>query len=215
MLELIRNFSDTEIKIAIENAKDGLDTYNNIMEQFPNTIVSEDPSFQKTYKNFYKMQRFCSNEFTDVYFSFLEKHKNSNSKPTFIDALKYLYDTGKRRKDGKLVYEFSFVSKLLATLDPNLPVWDQNVLSKFGKKNPAIYIPKAKRKDETIEERKEKAKTRRIKKAEKIYNDLTEWYKYFIESYEGINWIKEFDDKYPNYSNITSTKKIDLILWSL
>jgi len=155
MLKLIRNFSDTEIKTAIENVKDGLVTYNNIMERFPKIIVSKEKSFQETYKIFYRMHRFCSDEFIDIYFNFLEEHKNSNPKPTFTDTLKYFYDIDIRRKDGKLVYEFSFVSKLLATLDPNLPVWDQNVFICFGLRNPRYLLP-----DEKINE------------AEAIYEDL-------------------------------------------
>jgi len=217
MLKLIRDFNDTEIETAIKNAKDGIDTYNNIMEQFSSTDVSKDNSFKETYKIFYGMHRFCSDEFIDVYFNYLQKNKNSNPKPTFTDTLKYFYETGKRRKNGKLVYEFSFVSKLLATLDPDLPVWDQNVLSKFGKKNPVNYLPKAKRKNETTEERnkrEEKAKTRRIEKAEKLYNELVEWYNKHLSSKDGNKWKNFFDEEYPN-SNITSTKKIDFILWQL
>jgi len=186
-LKLILNYNDTQIKTAIKNSKEGLDKYKKIMELFPEIDVSKDISFQRSYIGFYRLR--LSKDFINIYFSFFQKHKNNH--PTFIDTLGYFYNEFKS-------LQCSFTSKLLATLDPNLPIWDQNVLGLFNLRNPGNWL----------------LRDERIKKADKIYNELINWYNIFITSEEGRRWIKLFDEKY-NKSNITSTKKIDFILWQL
>ena len=190
MIKLIRNFNDTEVKTAIRDVKDGLIKYKTIMELFRNTDVSKDISFQRKYKGFYRMRFFIDDSIV-TYFNFLEKYKNINPKPTFINTLTYFFEVNNK-------FQYSFVSKLLATLDPELPVWDQNVLSLFGKKNPGNWLPKGKK----------------IEEANEIYNKLIEWYKHFLTNKEGCNWEKFFDGIHPN-SNITPTKKVDFVLWQL
>jgi len=200
MPELIKNFGDTEIKEAIRDAETGINQYKVIMKQFPDTIVSQNKQFQEIYIDFYEMQRFCSDEFIVTYFNFLEKSKNSDPKPTFINTLRYFYNNPQNH--GKL--EFSFVSKLLATLDDKLPVWDSNVFICFGLKNPGNWKPTE----------------RRIEEALEIYNDLKKWYEIFLESEKSCNWEGYFDEIHLD-SNITTTrkitsvKKIDFILWKL
>jgi len=195
MLELIGDFSITKIKEAIRDAETGLIQYKEIMSLFRNTNVSKDISFQRKFKYFYKVNR-RNDKFYKAYFSFLELNKSSN--PIFSDTLKHFYKIGKSGKNGELVYslEFSFVSKLLATLNPDLPVWDSNVFICLGLRNPGNWLPKEKR----------------IEKAKEIYNKLIEWYKCFLKSEKGCNWIKLFNEKYPD-SDITPVKKIDFILW--
>jgi hypothetical protein len=50
----------------------------------------------------------------------MEEHKNTPI--IFKDALTYFYEKTRR-------IEASFSSKLLATINPNMPVWDVNVLN--------------------------------------------------------------------------------------
>jgi len=188
MLKLKRNISDIEVKTAIKKAEKGLKQYTQIMALFPKVDASKDISFQKEFRIFYRFM-FLNNGFISDYFSFLQEHKNNS--PDFIDTLKYFQE-----KYDKFFY--SYVSKMLATIDPNLPVWDSNVCSVFGFKNPNDLLSKEKK----------------INKAKAIYRNLTEWYKNFMLSEEGCKWIKFFDEVYPD-SNITAIKKIDLILWKL
>ena len=203
MLKLIRDFSITEIKEAIRNAKKGVNQYKYIMSSFLETDVSKDITFQRKFKGFYRINK-RNDKFYKAYFSFLETCKSS--KPVFSDTLEHFYKIGKPGKNKKLVYslEFSFVSKLLATLDDNLPVWDSNVFNCFGLRNPGHWLPKKER----------------IKEAQKIYNDLKEWYESFLKNEEGCKCEKYFDEIHPD-STITSTKKIttikkiDFILWQL
>jgi len=188
MLKLRRNIDDEEVKIAVKRAEKGVNQYTQIMSLFPNIDVSKDISFQRDFKNFYNFM-FLNDDFLNDFFYFFQEHKNSS--PDFIDTLKYFYE-----KHDKFFY--SYVSKMLATIDPNLPVWD----------TPVCFMLKVKNPDSELSSK------RKIIKAREIYEMLAEWYNYFIPSEEGSKWIKLFDDAYPN-TNITSVKKIYLILLRL
>jgi len=188
MLKLKGNISDIEVKTAVKKAEKGLEQYTQIMSLFPNIDVSKDISFQKEFRSLYKFM-FLDDNFINDYFSFLQEHKNSS--PDFIDTLKYFQE-----KYDKFFY--SYVSKMLATIDSNLPVWDSPVCFMLKLKNPDSEL----------------SNKRKIIKAKEIYELLAGWYNYFIPSEEGRKWIMFFDEVYPN-SNITLIKKIDLILWKL
>jgi hypothetical protein len=188
MLKLRRNIDDTEVKTAVKRAENEVKQYTRIMSLFPNVDISKDLSFQKEFRSLYKFM-FLNDNFINDYFSFFQEHKNSS--PDFIDTLKYFHE-----KHDKFFY--SYVSKMLATIDPNLPVWDTPVCFMLKFKNPDSEL----------------SIKRKIIKAKETYELLTRWYNYFIPSEEGSKWIMFFDEVYPN-SNITSAKKIDLIIWKL
>jgi hypothetical protein len=99
-------------------------------------------------------------------------------------------------KYGKL--EASFASKLLATINPNLPVWDKHVLRNADLKDPAWC----------------KDWETRVKKADTVYQQLIKKYADFVHGEEGKRWIQLFDERYPK-TNITPVKKIDFISWQL
>ena len=172
-----------QICTALERARYGYEKYVKIMDMFSNVNVSLDKEFQNLYTDFYKIRHKNIN-FYDAYYTYLEQSKRS--KPTFTDALKCLY------KFGRL--EASFASKLLATIDPNLPVWDQFILKYFHLVAPSREI---------IEEA-------RIRQANVIYEDIIKKYKAFLAGDESKMWIQLFDEYYPN-NKLTSIKKLDLI----
>jgi len=188
-MKLIRIFTDDEIEAAIKYAKNGVFDYLAIMDLFlnPNVEVKSNPIFQKKFKKFYQLNvARKSDAFLLDFFSFLQNNKCSA--PEYITTLKHFYKFGK--------VEFSFVSKLLATIDPELPIMDSNVRSVLG-----FNYPTGKNK---------------IEEAGVIYRELEEWYKKFIPSKEGVKWLKLFDKEYPcSKTKITSIKKIDFILWQL
>jgi hypothetical protein len=188
MLKSLKNVSDADVKSAVKKVKNVLGPYVQMMTLFPQVDVSKDALFQRKLKSVNKFM-FLEEGFVSDYFDFLQKHKNDSL--DFIDTLKYF-----REKHGK--YFYSYVSKILAIIDPTLPVWDSTVRSVFGFKNP----------DELSSDDK------RIKKAKFIYGTLLEWYKNFLASEQGLKWIGFFDEVYPD-SNITAIKKINLILGKL
>lgn len=98
--------------------------------------------------------------------------------------------------------EVSFVSKLMATVDPNLPVWDKYVLNNVGKNKEWERLRAAD--PET-----------RIAEAGKIYLYIQQQYKSFLQGDEGKKCIETFDTVLPTYKDkLTDIKKIDFMLWS-
>ena len=179
--------TEEKVKTAIENAKKGLEMYISIMELFPNVNVSRNKDFQSLYNGFYKI-RHDNQKFYNGYFSFMEEHRSNI--PSFTETLNYLY------KFGRL--ESSFASKLLATINPELPVWDKFILKHFGLEKPSTKM----------------IKEARIIQANNVYEEIKRKYKEFLETDKSKNWINLFDEYYQN-TNLTSLKKIDLILWQM
>jgi hypothetical protein len=185
----MKTYTEDQIKAAIRNAGPGLQKYLEIMALFPKVDVSKDRDFQTKFNGFYKIRQ-RSPEFYQAYYTFLEKHKSQKNVPAFTETLESFV------KFGEMV--FSFASKLLATLDPNLPVWDQYVLENLEMEAPEQRL----------------AKETRIQLAGKKYAEIIREYDDFSPGEEGRKWIKWFDEQYPDV-NITPVKKIDLILWQL
>lgn len=112
------------------------------------------------------------------------------SKPTFGDVLDHLYETTKR-------YEPSFSSKLVATLNPDKPVWDIHVLRNINQKAPAYYSPN------------------KIEDAKGCYANMEDWYQTFLASDQGTGWIKQFNELIIEHDKLTDLKKVDFILWQM
>ena len=127
-------------------------------------------------------------QFYRVYFKTLKKAKEDAS----IDMLSVLSQL--KRASNK--NEISFASKLLATIDPKLPIWDSRVRERIneigGLKLKATY----KSTDECVS----------------AYNSLLSWYKQFMKTDKAKSMIADFDIHFPN-QKITAIKKIDFIFW--
>lgn len=92
--------------------------------------------------------------------------------------------------------EASFSSKLAATIDTKLPVWDTFVLQNLGLKKPPQYC-----KD-------------RLKKTIDLYADIQQWYSDFMTTSDGKYIITIFNKKYPGIA-VSDIKKVDLVLWQI
>jgi hypothetical protein len=90
--------------------------------------------------------------------------------------------------------EASFASKLLATLDPNLPVIDKIVLGHLGLRLPSWGA------------------SDRIEKATNVYQALTETLAEYVGSSSGKRAIAAFRATYGG-AQVTDVKIVDLILW--
>lgn len=173
-------------KRIIQNIEPGLKKYKSIMDNFHKVDVSKDVEFQREFNGFYRIRQ-RPKYFYSTYYSLLEKCK---TEPLgFSEILKTLYKEIDR-------FEASFSSKLLATIDPSMPIWDIFVLENLNLKRPAQYSKS--RFDDTV----------------KLYNKIVQWYDKIIISEEGRLMLEIFDNKYPK-SGISNVKKIDFILWQI
>ena len=99
----------------------GLDKYRYIMDNVWNTDVSLNADFQRTFNGFYIVRR--NEEWRKVYYGLFEQMKSGA--PTFANILTYLFE-----HTGNI--EPSFSSKMLATIYPNQPIWDQYVVQNLN-----------------------------------------------------------------------------------
>lgn len=174
----------SDVKESLDKIEIGLYKYKDIMNSLYNTNVLKDKEFQKKYNGFYRIRQ-RTPEFYSCYYGFLEEAKNK--KVSFEETINYIWENLGR-------IEPSFSSKLVATIDPDKPVWDSFVLKNIGLK-PPYYSDRG-----------------RMNKDILLYKQICKWYDDYLMTEEAKTAIELFDKKYP-VASISNIKKIDLILW--
>ena len=164
----------------------GLDKYKQIMEMVHKTVVSTDPNFQRSFNGFYKVRR--NAEWRKAYYDLFENIKNSN--PSFEYIIRAMYEATRN-------IEASFSSKMLATINPDMPIWDRYVVQ-----NLCLNL-------------KGKTKEEQLKCAIDLYDQMIHWYEEFLQTENGRNCLAEFDHILPGYVWMSDVKKIDFYLWSI
>ena len=180
-----------QVKDTLPKIATGLKKYISLQDRFHNVNVSENRQFQEDYTGFFGMH-WKSEEFRAAYFRFMEERKHDMGL-TFDSVLNHLHGI-----EGSV--EASFASKLLAMVKPDMPVLDSHVRENLGIEKPAWCAnPQT-----------------RIEHGIAIYQAIREWYKNHFKSGEAAEWLKLFDEHYPDAKGkISDVKKIDLILWQI
>ncbi|MGA2875770.1 MAG: hypothetical protein ABSA33_03655 [Candidatus Micrarchaeaceae archaeon] len=176
---------EKQIAEAITKAHKGISQYLEIMTLFPNVNASDDADFRRKFNAFYRVRQRPPEWYTK-YFSYMERHKGS--KPSFDDVLDDVYELTGR-------YEPSFSSKLVATLNPEQPVWDIWVLRNTNTRVPSY------------------ASKRKVEQAKVAYRIIQGWYQQFLKSKDGELVISVFDRMVPAHTKFTNLKKVDFVLW--
>ena len=166
--------------------KEGIESYNEIMRQV-NTPAFCSLEFRKLYNGFYRLRQKPSKWYDDYYSLFLECKTKEYS---FKELLTILY-----KKTGEI--HPSFCSKMLATLNPDKPIWDQYVLLWLG-------FSLKKIKDDNL----------KIEYYSNVYDQIEKEYLSHLEDRNIKEAIALFDKMIPEGKNISSVKKIDFMLWS-
>lgn len=186
-------FGLTEEKVMdILNGKElktGMLKYKAIMDMVQDADVSHDKEFQKKYNGFYRMRQ-RPKEYYEMYYIYMQRCKK-DKELCIDDIATYIYNKTKR-------CELSFSSKLLATINPNMPVWDTIVAQNHFGISYTVYTPKkyASRLEMIIDK----------------YHEYTNAYLEYMNGEEAKMIVRLFDKVYPNM-NITDVKKVDLVLW--
>lgn len=182
---------ETVIEDSLELAFN-LKTYTYMIEEIQNSTFTASEKFKKAYNGFYKVRQ--KNQFWyDSYYALMEQQKTKNA--SFEDLLWEMFQINHS-------IEVSFVSKLMATINPDLPIWDQYVIRNLG------YEKRWQRSASASTEQ-------RINIAVEIYDAIKQWYENYIYSEEGKACIQAFDRALPKYADkLTPVKKIDYLLWS-
>lgn len=164
----------------------GFDKYKQIMETVRKTDVSTDLDFQRTFNAFYRVRR--NAVWRKAYYDLFEASKDNN--PSFESIIGTMYEA-----TGNI--EASFSSKMLATINPEMPIWDRYVVQ-----NLSLDI-------------KGKTKEDQLKCAVNLYDKMINWYDGFLRTANGRDCIVVFDRVLPGYVWMSDVKKIDFYLWSI
>lgn len=164
----------------------GFDKYKQIMEMVRKTDVSSNPDFQRTFNAFYRVRR--NAEWRKAYYDLFEKMKTGN--PSFETIIRTMYEA-----TGNI--EASFSSKMLATINADMPIWDRYVVQ-----NLCMNM-------------KGKTKEDQLNCAVDLYNQMVKWYDDFLQTENGSDCLAEFDRTLPGYVWMSDVKKIDFFLWSI
>ncbi len=175
---------EVAIDRTLPDVKIGLNRYCVIQKLLNETDASTDGNFQKIFNGFYRVRR--NVEWRTVYFKILQEER-SHKRP-FCEILKAIYNATGR-------VEASFASKLLATVDPEMPVIDSIVLKNLGLKLPPRH-------DITV----------RLREIRKVYDEIIHLYAEFLRLDAGSYLVTQFGKHYPEHP-ITKVKMLDLVLW--
>ncbi len=178
------NLTDALQRLA--QRRNDLIKYTDIMKHADTPKCRE---FQKNYNGFYRVRR--NEAWREKYFALMEDLKGKRH-TTFEEILSRLYhETG--------LIEASYASKMLATINHDMPIWDSVVLKTLA---PLQLV--------TI------GKTAELRMQNIIasYERICRWYKGFMKTECAREWIERFDREFPECKEFSSVKKIDFILWA-
>lgn len=184
-----------------ENIENGVQKYLLVMQLVKTSNVQTNKEFQKIFNGFYKIRR--SIEFREALYDYLEHNKNKEI--SFEQTLDFFRQKFQR-------FEPSFSSKIVATIDSNLPIWDSKVIINLKLKKPNNSWDLVSLKNLNLKNPDKLDGEIRLEEMVKIYAYIVEWYSEFLKTEQAKNMIKTFDGKI-GILNITDIRKIDLILW--
>ena len=170
--------------------------------KFLDVNIATDENYQKNYTRYYRVRRDA--DWLKKYYEYFEKNK-TNKNISFEQILRSLSDFPHKVKESSVTptglattIEASFASKMLATINPDYPIWDSQVVRAMG-----IKFDDSLRGED------------KIQAYIKAYNDLTQEINSFIHTAEGIACIELFDKTFPRYTSFSPFKKIDFFLWNI
>lgn len=175
----------------LRGIKSRLKDYDYLCQKLMTTDVTAVKEYQVKYRNYYVMNSkiwIKNPHWFKQYFKILQREKNSQ-KVDFSAVVREIHTITNR-------VETSFASKLLATINPDLAVYDSKVRDNLCLENPSHY-------DGAV----------RIAKSIEVYSYLQRLASEMIQS-DGFNaWRNRFDREFPQFEHFTDIKKLDLFLW--
>lgn len=166
-----------------------LNVYRDMMKLYQEGIdVSKNADFQKMFDSYYVVRR--NENWRKKFFALLQE-KRSSKEITYEEIIDHLF-----KETGWV--EASFSSKLLATIDPEKPILDSQVLDNLG-----LEIKGA-------------TKANKVASAKTCYAEIVNRYKNYQKTDAYHDAIAMFDAHFPSYKDsLTDIKKIDFFLWAM
>jgi hypothetical protein len=172
-----------QIDTALPEVAKGLEQYLWLQKNRGNGDLQWNLEFRRRFNRFYRVRR--NKEWQDKFYGLLESGKEKVvSFPEVFAAL--------HRATGR--HEASFASKLLATLDPRMPVIDSIVLKNLG-----MRLPAAGSKD-------------RAARICQLHLSLSSCFIGYLATQDGRYLVNRFREKYL-CGDVTEVKMLDFVLW--
>jgi len=172
------------IRKAIRGAQSHLAAYCWLMQSLPEVDVTRDKEFQQRFIAFHRISH-RSPAWQATYFQRLEVAKVIGAE--FADVLDELWEETGR-------YEPAYASRLVATVDPGQPVWDQHTLTRTGLRAPGYLDPN------------------KLRHAGDVYYQVRKWYAAYLGSPGGKRLVALFDEAAPEFRDINALKKVEFAL---
>ena len=165
-----------------------LTTYHWLQDNLYLRDVSTDAEYKKKFTGYYRM-RYVSQPYRDRFFSLLEAMKHDKD-VSFADIARDLFQV-----DGR--HEFSFITKMLHTIDPSRPIYDSQA-------DQALQIHRTYQPNFDF----------KIQQDEEILRQISFAYRCLEAASEMTEPLAAFDQIIPNRS-MNIAKKLDFLLWAL
>lgn len=184
---MLEQIDVTEAREALLTVRRRVEQYAWLLRALDSRDISEDRHFRRAWLNQFKL-RDKDREFCRFCTRWLEEHKGG--RVSFEQALLALY-----RAFG--VLDPASASKLAATIDPDLPVWDTQILGSLGIRPWAL-----------------ERSGRRVEQTLEAYEKLTLWYERYLNGRDGRMAVQVFDEVYPD-TGFAPMRKADFTIWSI
>lgn len=195
--------SEPRVATAVSRLRDNpVAKYLEIQEQFATADLSPSGAFTRAYCNFYRVRR-SKKYWRPHYFGLMAelrtKRDQGKAPPSFVDALSQLACVLPCTKNGNQPIEASFVSKMLATIDPDQPVLDSVLLSHCGRRLPLV------------------GSDDRLRQTVEIFADLAAHLRDELASSTWPERRAQFDDAFQELNTrdkVSDMKALDFIIWA-
>lgn len=157
-----------------------------IKEELYKCDVSKNVEYQTRFNAFYKVRR--NKKWRNDFYNYFEKIKY-NKNICFDEILDYVYN-----KTGYI--EASFCSKLLSTINDDMPIWDQYIL-----KNLHLNVDG-------------NSKSERLNNTKKKYHEIVRKEREMLKNKNIQESIKNFRKNFSEFK-LSDIKILDYILWNI
>lgn len=178
------HLTDADIRQVLPLVAKGLETYSRLQSSLATTDVAADREFQTMFNRFYRVRR--NAEWRSAFYALFQLEKSMRR--TFGDVLGALHGSTGR-------VEASFASKLVASVNPDMPVIDAFVLKNLG-----LRLP-----------RPGPAADRLVRVVE-LHSRIRGIYDEYLRTDAGHDLVARFERTYPDKA-VTRTKMLDFVLW--
>ena len=153
--------------------------------------------FQFVFRSFYRLDNAgLTDEFKSRYFEILSQAKSASS-TSLGEVVRSLFELPNRK--GQPSLQFSFATKLVATVDSSLPIYDAEVAAIFGFRAPYNYRP--------FEQR--------LQEYQRFYYELQKLFQSIIQNGELKSSRALFRKTYQcTEVEVSESKVIDFLFWS-